>query len=202
MQKNRLYFTLKTIQIIICFLVSAAALWGGVNLIIDPTGASIHLEQYLHKVTFVESYLFLGFLLIILNGFTQFASAWLLLTDNNYAALIVVFSGGVLLIWTSVKLFYIGWFLFSILTFVISLIQLLLGTIFYFVVKRALKQKKADSQNEGNSTDNENAVKKETTFVKGNSNSTLPNKDMKRKTPQQKNDNKSKIPQRKNDNKK
>lgn len=141
MQKNKPYVILKTMQIIICFTVTAAALWGGVNLIIDPTGANLHLEQYLHKVTFVENYLLLGILLILLNGTSQFTSAWLLLMDNNYAALTVIFSAVLLLIWTSVKLFYIGWFLFSIVTFVISLIQIALGVIFYFIVKKSLKSK-------------------------------------------------------------
>lgn len=140
--KKYLYEILKIILLVIAGFIAAAAIWGGIHLMVDPSGQGIALNQYLNSITFANNYLAIGIMLVSVIALSQILCIIMLVINNNYAGIFIAIAGTLLLIWSSVQLFYLGWFLYSALYFSLSIVEIGLAIWFYIIVKKQLKLKK------------------------------------------------------------
>ena len=135
------YKVIKLLLLLISIFIGVTAFWGGINLILDPSGTTININQYLPLVTFISSYRPLGVLLILLNGVPQLLVVFLLLVNDNISAYIVIMASVILLIWVGVKLVFIGLFFYSILYLALAVVEFILGLIFANVLKKELSKR-------------------------------------------------------------
>lgn len=138
--KKYWYEIIKITLIVVSSFIGASALWGGINLLVDPSGQGLGVEQYLSYIEFANDYLFIGIMLIAIIALSQFLSVVMLLLNNNYAGIYIAVAGALLLIWASIELVLIGWIIYSTLYFVLAFIQIGLAVWFYYLAMKKYKK--------------------------------------------------------------
>jgi hypothetical protein len=78
--------TARRLSVLILLTASVLALYGGIHLIIDPTGNSLHIPYYLLSRTFFRDYMLIGYIIALTIGcFSLFLVVCILLKTNYYS---------------------------------------------------------------------------------------------------------------------
>ncbi|MCK4748404.1 MAG: hypothetical protein KAT15_15240 [Bacteroidales bacterium] len=93
----------RTTAIVLLIFLGISALFGAVALIIDPTGGIMELPREILEGIPFESYLFPAILLGIFNGLLSLVFAILVVRKVKLQAWLVLFQGGVLIVWLTVE---------------------------------------------------------------------------------------------------
>lgn len=134
--KNSIKLFLKLSLILITALIAVTGFWIGFRLLSSPYLYALNFNINISVIPFVNSYPTLGFLFLFFIGFPQFIAWFLLLANNNYAAIIAAFFGGVLLILCVIQLISIGWVFYFAFYLAVSLIEIVLGIIYFIFLKK------------------------------------------------------------------
>jgi len=121
---------LRKIQIFWGLFIGVGAIFGGLMMIIEPTGETfkmVGMLPYFQKLPFAEilfqDFLFSGFSLLIVNGLTNTISLTLIFCRNKYAALSGMLCGIILMLWISIQFYIFPLNFMSTLYFVFGVLQ-------------------------------------------------------------------------------
>ena len=111
------------VSIILLFINGISACFGGISLILDPTGEWIGLS--LHKLQFLpfKNYLLPGILLLFVNGISSLVIAIIIIRKPMLAPWLLIIQGCVLICWIIVQSLSIP---FDILQYIFAIIGIIM----------------------------------------------------------------------------
>ena len=127
---------LRIISIILLVFTGISACFGGIVLVMDPTGSIIQMPVELLKHSPFTNFLIPGLILLIIIGIGSIVTTVFVISKNKYFPKIITASGSALMIWIITQIFMIQ--SLSYLHFVyggIGLILLILGVIQWKIEK-------------------------------------------------------------------
>jgi len=127
---------LRIISIILLVFTGICACFGGIVLVMDPTGSIIQMPVELLKHSPFTNFLIPGLILLIIIGIGSIVTAVIVLLRNKYFPKFITASGSALIIWIITQIFMIQ--ALSYLHFIyggIGLILLILGVIQWKIEK-------------------------------------------------------------------
>ena len=132
MKANKLRIAL----ICLTLFVGLGAVWGGVTMLIDPSGVKFGYDGLLpglQKLPFADvvfkDLVFLGISLLIVNGLTQLIAAWLLIKKRKKASKLAAVCGVLLMLWITIQFFIFPFNWLSTTYFILGLAEAALGLI-------------------------------------------------------------------------
>ena len=113
--------------------IAIGAVWGAAMMWIDPTGAMWGMEPILETLRakmpwpdiFFRDFIPSGIVLLIVNGLTQFAAAYLLFRTHRFAFYAVLICGIILMLWISLEWWLWGFNAICNIYFLFGLIEAL-----------------------------------------------------------------------------
>lgn len=130
----------KTRKVLIfwCLFVGIGAMFGGISMLIDPTGGILRMESMLpyfkvlpfSKYLF-QDYIFSGIALIIVNGLTNLTAAYLLIKNKKLGIILGSVFGVTLMLWITIQFVIFPSNILSTTYFIIELIQFITGYMTY-----------------------------------------------------------------------
>lgn len=121
-----------------CLFVGIGALWGSINMFIDPTGKILQMDKMLpyfqvlplSNILF-QNYIFSGIALLIVNGISNLVAVYLLIRNKKAGIILGTVFGLTLMLWTTIQFIIFPINILSITFFVIGIIQLITGYMTY-----------------------------------------------------------------------
>ena len=114
--------------------IGAGAVAGGLSMILDPSGKTLHMDgmlPYFQMLPFAEvlfqDLLFSGFALLIVNGLTNLTAAVLLLKRKRLGVILGGVFGVTLMLWICIQFYMVPLNLMSTAYFVFGLCQAITG---------------------------------------------------------------------------
>ena len=119
------------IALVLLLINGFSACFGGISLILDPSGEFLGLS--LHKLVFLpfKSYLVPGILLLIFNGISSLYIAFLMMRKVKYHSIFVVLQGIILIVWIITESFALPNDLLQYPYVIIGIALILTGFIMY-----------------------------------------------------------------------
>ena len=122
---------MKTLEKILTLFIGIGAAAGAVMMWIDPNGATWGGEPLLEMLrakmpwpdVFFKDFIPSGFVLLGLNGITQFVAAYLLFTEHRLAQHAVLACGIILMLWIVLEWWVWGFNALSNIYFVLGLVE-------------------------------------------------------------------------------
>ena len=122
---------MKTLEKILTLFIGIGAVAGAVMMWIDPIGASWGGEPLLEMLrakmpwpdVFFKNFIPSGFVLLGLNGITQFVAAYLLFKKHRLAQHAVLICGIILMLWIVLEWWVWGFNAMSNIYFVLGLVE-------------------------------------------------------------------------------
>ena len=122
---------MKTLEKILTLFIGVGAVAGAVMMWIDPTGATCGGEPLLEMLrakmpwpdVFFRNFIPSGFVLLGLNGITQFVAAYLLFKKHRMAQKAVLACGFILMLWIVLEWWVWGFNAMSNIFFVFGLVE-------------------------------------------------------------------------------
>lgn len=121
-----------------CLFVGIGALWGSINMFIDPTGKLLQMDKmlpYFQVLPFsnilFQNYIFSGIALLIVNGISNLVAAYLLIKNKKSGIILGTVFGLTLMLWITIQFIIFPTNILSTTYFVIGIIQLLTGYMTY-----------------------------------------------------------------------
>ena len=122
---------MKTIEKILTLFIGVGAVAGAVMMWIDPTGATWGGEPLLEMLVakmpwpdvFFRDFIPSGFVLLGLNGITQFVAAYLLFKKHRLAQKAVLACGIILMLWIVLEWWVWGFNAMSNIFFMLGLVE-------------------------------------------------------------------------------
>ena len=113
--------------------IGIGALWGTAMMWIDPTGVMWGMEPLLEQLRtkmpwpdiFFKNFIFSGFVLLFVNGFTQLTAAYLLFKKHPWALDAVIACGIILILWIILEWWLWGFNAICNLYFAFGLIEVI-----------------------------------------------------------------------------
>ena len=135
MDKNRsLYHTARKWLIFWTLFIGIGAVAGGLSMILDPSGKTLHMDQMLpffQVLPFADmlfqNFLFSGFALLIVNGLTNLSAAILLLRKKKIGVILGGVFGVTLMLWICIQFYMFPMNFMSTIYFVFGLCQAITG---------------------------------------------------------------------------
>lgn len=117
--------------------IAIGAVWGTAMMWIDPTGAMWGMESLLELLrakmpwpdVFFRDFIPSGFVLLIVNGLTQFFTAYLLFKRHRLAQHAVLACGIILMLWIILEWWVWGFNAISNVYFIFGLIEVVLAVV-------------------------------------------------------------------------
>ena len=132
MKANKLRIALLCLTL----FVGLGAVWGGVTMLIDPSGVKFGYDGLLgglQKLPFADilfkDLVFSGISLLIVNGLTQLIAAWLLIKRHKNAFKSAAVCGALLMLWITIQFFIFPFNWLSTTYFILGLAEAVLGLI-------------------------------------------------------------------------
>ena len=121
-----------------CLFVGIGALWGSINMFIDPTGKLLQMDKMLpcfqvlpfSNILF-QNYIFPGIALLIVNGISNLVAAYLLIKNKKSGIILGTIFGLTLMFWITIQFIIFPTNILSITYFVVGIIQLITGYMTY-----------------------------------------------------------------------
>ena len=128
---------MKTIEKILTLFIAIGAVAGAVMMWLDPTGTTWGGEPLLEMLRakmpwpdiFFNNFIASGFVLLILNGVTQFIAAFLLFKKHRLAPYAVLACGIILMLWIVLEWWVWGFNAMSNVFFVLGLAEAVVALI-------------------------------------------------------------------------
>ncbi len=121
---RKLNLALKKLTLFLLLINGFTAVYGGLSLILDPSGESIGMHTALLKAGPFKDFLIPGLLLFNVIGQLSLLIAILLVFNARYSKILVTIEGSILLVWLIVQVIIIQ--TFSVLQFTMGIIGILL----------------------------------------------------------------------------
>ena len=126
---------MKTLEKILTLFIGIGAVAGAVMMWIDPIGASWGGEPLLEMLwakmpwpdVFFKNFIPSGFVLLGLNGITQFVAAYLLFKKHRLAKHAVLACGIILMLWIVLEWWVWGFNAMSNIYFVLGLVEVVIA---------------------------------------------------------------------------
>ena len=132
--------------------IGVGAVAGGLNMILDPSGKTLHMDGMLPYFqvlpfarTLFQDFLFSGFALLIVNGLTNLTAAVLLLKRKRLGVILGGVFGVTLLLWICIQFYMFPLPFMSTAYFIFGLCQALTG----YVAWRRLQQAESGRDDHG-----------------------------------------------------
>ena len=146
MSKSR-YNTARKWLIFWTLFIGIGAVAGGLSMIIDPSGKTLHMDAMLPffqvlplaEVLF-QDFLFPGFALLIVNGLTNLTAAALLLRKKEQGVILGGIFGVTLMLWICIQFYMFPLNFMSTIYFVFGLCQAVTGYAAWVLLRREEKQ--------------------------------------------------------------
>lgn len=142
--KYQRFLIAKTILMIIVAFIFIGALYGGILMLIDPSGKLLKMDNlllYFKVLPFAnilfKDYIFSGIMLIIVNGITNLIALILLIKRKPLGLYLGSIFGFTLILWISIQLYIFPLNALDIIFFSLGLIQLLAGIAAIIFYKQA-----------------------------------------------------------------
>ena len=126
--------------------IGVGAVAGGLSMILDPSGKTLHMDGMLpyfqvlpFAKTLFQDFLFSGFALLIVNGLTNLTAAVLLLRRKKLGVILGGVFGVTLMLWICIQFYMFPLNFMSAAYFIFGLCQALTG---YIAWRRQAEQKK------------------------------------------------------------
>ena len=123
--------------------IGIGAVAGGLSMIIDPSGRTLHMDgmlPYFQVLPFADvlfqDFLFSGFALLIVNGVTNLTAAVLLLRKKKLGVILGGVFGVTLMLWICIQFYMFELNFMSTAYFVFGLFQAITGFIAWRLGKR------------------------------------------------------------------
>lgn len=128
---RKLNLRLKKFTLFVLLINGFSAIYGGLSLVLDPSGSSLGMSTDLLKTSPFENFLIPGLFLFNMIGQFSLLIAALLLFNARYSALLVTLEGSILLVWLVIQIIMIQTFswmqvIMGIIGFTLVLLGLLL----------------------------------------------------------------------------
>ena len=121
---------IRSISIFWSLFIGVGALWGGLLMLIDPSGKLLKMDiilPFFQKLPFADiffqNFLFPAIALLVTNGLSNFISFILLLKNHRYAALSAMICGMILMLWIMVQFIVFPFNFLSTLYFIFGALQ-------------------------------------------------------------------------------
>ena len=128
------YNTARKFLIFWTLFIGIGAVAGGLSMIIDPSGKTLHMDAMLpffQKLPFADvlfqDFLFSGFALLIVNGLTNVTAAVLLFRKKKLGVLLGGIFGITLMLWISIQFYIFPLNFMSTVFFVFGICQAVTG---------------------------------------------------------------------------
>ena len=126
---------MKTFEKILTLFIGIGAIAGAVMMWIDPTGATWGGEPLLEMLrakmpwpdVFFRNFIPSGFVLLGLNGITQFVAAYMLFKKHRLAQKAVLACGIILMLWIALEWWVWGFNAMSNIYFVLGLVEVVIA---------------------------------------------------------------------------
>lgn len=132
------YKRVKKILLFWCLFISFAAFYGGISMLIDPTGKLLQMNQmlsYFQVLPFsdilFQNYIFSGISLIIVNGISNLIAAILIIKNKKIGIILGTIFGFTLMLWITIQFIIFPMNYLSTTYFIFGLLQLIIGFITY-----------------------------------------------------------------------
>ena len=132
--------------------ISVGAVAGGLSMILDPSGKTLHMDGMLpyfqvlpFAKTLFQDFLFSGFALLIVNGLTNLTAAVLLLRRKKLGVILGGVFGVTLMLWICIQFYIFPLNFMSTAYFIFGLCQALTG----YVAWRRLRQAESGRDDHG-----------------------------------------------------
>ena len=144
-----------------CLFVGIGALWGSINMFIDPTGKLLQMDTmlpYFQVLPFSDilfkNYIFPGIALLIVNGISNLVAAYLLIKNKKSGIILGTVFGLTLMLWITIQFIIFPTNILSITYFVVGIIQLITGYMTYvFYTQEQFKFDPKEYKNIGKNKD-------------------------------------------------
>lgn len=144
-----------------CLFVGIGALWGSINMFIDPTGKLLQMDTmlpYFQVLPFSDilfkNYIFPGIALLIVNGISNLVAAYLLIKNKKSGIILGTAFGLTLMLWITIQFIIFPTNILSITYFVVGIIQLITGYMTYvFYTQEQFKFEPKEYKNIGKNKD-------------------------------------------------
>ncbi len=114
--------------------IGIGAVAGGLSMIIDPSGKTLHMDgmlPFFQKLPFADvlfrDFLFSGFALLIINGITNLTAAVLLLRRKKLGVILGTVFGVTLMLWICIQFYMFPLNFMSTAYFIFGLCQAITG---------------------------------------------------------------------------
>lgn len=121
---RKLNLKLKKLTFLVLLFNGFSAVYGGLSLVLDPSGSSLGMSTDLLKIGPFENFLIPGLFLFNVIGQFSLLIAAMLIFNARYSALLVTLQGSILLVWLLIQIIMIQ--TFSVLQVVMGIIGILL----------------------------------------------------------------------------
>lgn len=132
------YKKAKRVLLFWCSFISIAAFYGGISMLIDPTGKLLQMDKtisYFQILPFsdilFQNYIFSGISLIIVNGISNLIAAILIIKNKKIGIILGTIFGFTLMLWITIQFIIFPINYLSIMYFIFGLLQLVTGFITY-----------------------------------------------------------------------
>ncbi len=132
--------------------IGVGAVAGGLSMILDPSGKTLHMDGMLpyfqvlpFSRTLFQDFLFSGFALLIVNGLTSLTAAVLLLKRKRLGVILGGVFGVTLMLWICIQFYMFPLNFMSTAYFIFGLCQALTG----YVAWRRLRQAESGRDDHG-----------------------------------------------------
>ena len=132
--------------------IGVGAVPGGLSMILDPSGKTLHMDGMLpyfqvlpFAKTLFQDFLFSGFALLIVNGLTNLTAAVLLLRRKKLGVILGGVFGVTLMLWICIQFYMFPLNFMSTAYFIFGLCQALTG----YVAWRRLRQAESGRDDHG-----------------------------------------------------
>ncbi len=115
--------TARRLSVCILFVTGVLALYGGVHLVSDPTGRSLHLPFFLLRNTIFPDYLLAGWVLLLTVGLSSFLIIACILIKTTYYSFMMMVQGVIISIYVFIMMLLLGE------VFLLEYISLLFGAV-------------------------------------------------------------------------
>lgn len=128
---------MKTLQKILTIFIAVGAVGGALMMWLDPSGATWGGEPLLEMLRekmpwpdiFFKNFIPSSFVLLILNGITQFTAAVLLFKKHRLAPYAVLICGVILMLWIVLEWWVWGFNAMSNIFFVLGLVEVVAAVV-------------------------------------------------------------------------
>ncbi len=100
--------TARQLSVCLLLLIAAISFYGGIQLVADPTGSSLHFPFYLLNGTLFTDYLLMGWILLLTVGLFSLLIAVAIIKKYTYYSFMMMVQGAIICVYVLVMMLLLG----------------------------------------------------------------------------------------------